>query len=65
MAFFMPGADSDTGATGIVSEATSEYGLYASSSSSGGDEAQTTSRPRAGELGATSRRTRPGRAGLL
>ncbi|XP_047044168.1 proline-rich receptor-like protein kinase PERK1 [Lolium rigidum] len=65
MAFFMPGADSDTGATGIVSEATSEYGLYASSSSSGGDDAQTTNRPRASELGATSRRTRPGRAGLL
>ena len=65
MAFLNRGADSDTGVTGFVSEATSEYGLYASSSSSGGDEGETTSRLRPGELGATSRRTRPGRAGLL
>jgi hypothetical protein len=64
MAFL--GADGDTGVTGFVSEATSEYGLYASSSSSGGDDdAQRTSRPRSSELGATSRRTRPGRAGFV
>lgn len=45
MAFLQRGADSDyTGATGFVSEATSEYGLCASSSSSDGDAAQSTSR---------------------
>ncbi|XP_044950899.1 proline-rich receptor-like protein kinase PERK1 [Hordeum vulgare subsp. vulgare] len=83
MAFLRRGADSDnTGATGFVSEATSEYGLRASSSSSGGDAAQSTSRApgqdpgdaagnnvggagrHSGELGAMSRRTRPGRGGL-
>ncbi|KAF6996855.1 hypothetical protein CFC21_013145 [Triticum aestivum] len=87
MAFLQRGADSDnTGATGFVSEATSEYGLCASSSSSDGDAAQSTSRApdgqhpgvashaaghnvgragrHSGELGAMSRRTRPGRAGL-
>jgi hypothetical protein len=62
MAFL--GDDSDTGVTGFLSEATSLYGLYASSSSRGGDDdTQRTSRPRSNELGAMSRRTRPRHAG--